>query len=70
MTTDRERILEVLRELLETRPDFRVGQILDAASTRSDSGNFIVCIEDSDLLCGMIDFLRQMKAVGEMRDPK
>ena len=53
MTTDRERILELLRELVEAHPGLRVAQIVSAASDRSGSG-IVFYAEDRQLIYGLL----------------
>jgi hypothetical protein len=52
MTTDRERILELLRELMEALPERRVGQIVENAATQGGGVGFY--INDRDLLYGLL----------------
>jgi hypothetical protein len=61
MTTDRERILELLRELSEQRPELRIGQIIEAAFMRSDGWESSFYIDDRDLLYALLKLTRYSK---------
>lgn len=56
MTTDRERVLELLRRVAEREPELRIGQIVEAAATRGGSTAFYV--DDRKLIYGLLDVLR------------
>lgn len=56
MTTDRERILELLRKIAEQEPEMRIGQIVEAAAMRCGSVSFYV--DDRKLVYGLLDVLR------------
>lgn len=58
MTADRERILELLREVMEERPDVCVGRLVEAAANKGKGVSLF--IEDRDLLYGLLD-MRKVK---------
>lgn len=61
MTTDRERILELLRELAEAHPGLRVAQIVSAASDRGGAGGMFYA-EDRQLVYGLLALKKETGA--------